>query len=502
MSLTPASIPSGPHAERHQPIFAPLNFRNLTVPNRLFRSSISGRIDYYNGAGSPARVAFEEKFARGGVGAIISSHVPIRVDSRVLPNYAMIDCDERIPFWHTVGEHVHRHGSKFILQLSMSGRQQDIGGIENHPRRTPPGVTEKRDGFHGLPSRAMSEAEIAQAVKDFGKAAWRAKEAGLDGVELHSSNGYLFTQFISSAINDRQDRYGGDIEKRATFLREVIQSIREQVGNDFFLGAKVSLREADNAIYPWPLYLFKSEGNTLEESIAGARAALLDGPADAQGKPRWRGVDALHVSVGSTFPHPLNPAGPFPVEMGWRTYQSVIASSDPQSWISKSFLNYLLMRYNFLRWIFRFAWQRTQKEFLDRRGRAIPGKVEGLNVPLAARLAADLKNDPLRVPIIVTGGFQTGEGILKALAAGCDAVSIARPLLANPNLPQWLAAGHNCAPRPCSYCNQCLLNVLENPLGCYDLDRYDGDYDQMLANIMDIFPAKVTSGSSPDPWLP
>src|SRR5580704_2815283 len=90
-------------------IFNPLKFRNLAVKNRLFRSSISGRIDNYNGSGTQARINFEERFARGGVGAIISSHVPIDVRGRVLPNYAMIDHDDRIAFWRTVGEHVHRH---------------------------------------------------------------------------------------------------------------------------------------------------------------------------------------------------------------------------------------------------------------------------------------------------------------------------------------------------------------------------------------------------------
>src|SRR5215472_5914236 len=98
-------------------IFAPLQFRNLSVKNRLFRSSISGRIDNYNGTGTLARLNFEERFARGGVSAIISSHVPIDVRGRVLPNYATIDHDDRVPFWRAVGERVHRHDCKFILQL-------------------------------------------------------------------------------------------------------------------------------------------------------------------------------------------------------------------------------------------------------------------------------------------------------------------------------------------------------------------------------------------------
>jgi len=86
----------------------PLRFRNLTVKNRIFRSSISGRFDNYDGSGTPARVNWEEKFARGGVGAIISSFVPVHVSGRILPNYATISADDRIPFWRAVGERTVR----------------------------------------------------------------------------------------------------------------------------------------------------------------------------------------------------------------------------------------------------------------------------------------------------------------------------------------------------------------------------------------------------------
>src|ERR1700756_4466526 len=111
-------------------IFQPLKFRNLTVKNRLFRSSISGRFDNYDGSGTQARINWEEKFARGGVGAIISSFVPVHIRGRILPNYPMIDRDDTIPFWRALAKRVHEYDCKYILQLSHSGHQQDIPGVE------------------------------------------------------------------------------------------------------------------------------------------------------------------------------------------------------------------------------------------------------------------------------------------------------------------------------------------------------------------------------------
>ena len=111
-------------------IFEPLQFRNLTVKNRIFRSNISGRFDNYDGSGNQARINWEIKFAKGGVGAIISSFVPVHLRGRIVPNYAMIDNDARIPFWRALGKAVHEHDCKFILQLSHGGRQRDINGIE------------------------------------------------------------------------------------------------------------------------------------------------------------------------------------------------------------------------------------------------------------------------------------------------------------------------------------------------------------------------------------
>src|SRR4030095_654669 len=183
-------------------IFEPLKFKNLTVKNRIFRSNVSGRFDNYDGSGNQARINWEVKFARGGVGAIVSSFVPVQMRGRIIPNYATIDRDERGPFWRELAKRVHEHGCKYILQLSHGGRQRDIQGIEYAKGLS---SADKSEPIHGFQCERMTIEQIKETVNAFADGARRAREAGLDGVELHGANGYLITQFLSSAINDRTD---------------------------------------------------------------------------------------------------------------------------------------------------------------------------------------------------------------------------------------------------------------------------------------------------------
>lgn len=445
------------------PIFTPLRFRSLTVKNRLFRSSISGRIDNYDGSGTRARVNWEERFARGGVGAIVSAHVPIDVRGRVLPNYAHVDDDDKVPFWRAVGDAVHAHGCAFILQLSHGGRQQDIAGVENDGRLAL-SSTSRADSFHGLPCRAMTHADIATVVAQFAAGARRAREAGLDGVELHACNGYLFTQFLSSAINDRKDEYGGSLENRARFLLEVIAAIRAEVGDDFHLQVKISAVEANNAVVFWD-----KPGNTLEDSVQVCRWA------------ETAGADAIHVSFGGMFPHPNNPAGDFPVAYAMRTYDIMVSSG------RYTMRNFLLFRNRLTRPLMRLLWNRTRVD---------ADRVEGMNVDAAAAIKR-----AVGIPVLCAGGFQTASYIRRLLEDGSlDGVTMARPLMANPDLPRMFAEGRDAAPRPCTYSNKCLYNVLEHPLGCYDETRFDGDREAMIAEVMAFYrPDGFGGGTGSEP---
>jgi 2,4-dienoyl-CoA reductase (NADPH2) len=428
------------------PIFQPLEFRHLRVKNRVFRSNISGRFDNEDGSGTQTRINWEARFARGGVGAIISSYVPVTMDGRIIAGYATIHTDELIPFWERLGETVHHYDCRYILQLSHSGRQQDVPGVTNLYRR-PLSSTSRPEPLHGFLCTAMSESQVEETVQAFVDGAVRAKRAGLDGVELHGANGYLITQFLSSAINDRRDRYGGPLQNRARFLREIVQGIRRALP-DFHLQVKISAIDMNHVI-PW-----EKKGNTLEETIQVCKWIEEDG------------ADAIHVSLGSLFPHPLNPPGDFDFQTIANTYDTMLSGG------IHTFRDYLLFRYRVLRPIFRWIW------FRMKRGRP----VEGVGLEEAAAIRA-----AVGIPVISTGGYQNAELIRYALRRGaCDAVSIARPLIANPDLVRQFAAGRDLPEKPCTFCNKCLLNAPKNPLGCYELSRFES-YDAMIDSIMSVY---------------
>jgi 2,4-dienoyl-CoA reductase-like NADH-dependent reductase (Old Yellow Enzyme family) len=476
-------------------IFEPLQFRNLTVKNRLFRSSISGRFDNYDGSGTQARINWEEKFARGGIGAIITSFVPVSIRGRILPNYATIDVDERIPFWRAVVDRVHSHECKFIIQLSHSGRQRDNSGVENVYNKAL-SSTNEYEPLHGFPCQAMTWDDIKETVQQYAEGARRAKEAGADGVETHSANGYLITQFLSSGINTLPAPYGGPLKNRARFLMEIIRAIREKVGNDFHFQAKISAVDRNNAVLFW-----EKPGNMLEESVLVSRWA--ENPAEwakaaGEDPAAWekiRGVDAIHVSTGSSFPHPLNPPGDFPADVLARTYETVISSG------VNTMRNFILFRHPLGRALFRALWLRIQKNV-----RGVQLKVPQINGPLKTRnlsveamqalldqyqgvslTDARAIKSKLKIPVICTGGFQQAAYIAKAISENyCDAVSMARPLIANNDLPLILKSGADFPNNPCTYCNRCLVHDIEDPLGCYNEDRY-GSYNELLESVMEVF---------------
>jgi 2,4-dienoyl-CoA reductase (NADPH2) len=427
-------------------IFEPLALGPLTVKNRVLRSSVAGRFDDYDGSGTDVRIRWDEKFARGGVGAIISSNAPIHPRGGIVPGYAHIDRDDRIPFWRELGRRIHELGCPYILQIVHAGRERILPGLDRDDGLS---STDAAEPMNGFPCRRMSVGEIAEVIECFAAAARRAQAAGLDGIEIAGANGMLPTQFLSSAINDRDDEYGGPLANRARFPLQVVGAIREAVGPDFCVGFKISIRERLNELLPW-----LPSGNTLEESLQVGK---------------WleeAGVDYLHVSAGGGFPHPRNPAGRFPASEIVKTYDTLLSSG------RHTFRNYLTFRTPPFDRAFQWWWERPARK----------SGIEGINLPESRALKGAVS-----VPVVVTGGFQTASVIAGAIERGdCDGVTIARPLVANPDLVRWFERGHDRAPRPCTYCNKCLFRFVEDPLGCYEEARYDSR-EEMLAEIMSVY---------------
>jgi 2,4-dienoyl-CoA reductase-like NADH-dependent reductase (Old Yellow Enzyme family) len=426
------------------PIFQPITINGLTFKNRVVRSSLGGRVDYYDGSMSNARIAWDRRFARGGISAIISSNAGIRTDGIAVPGYASIDHDRTIPSWRKLIEEVHRHDCRYILQLHFSGRQRDL------PRKEFVGVlamsaTDQPDLLYGLRCRRMAVSEIRDLVQDYAHAARRAREAGADGIEIVACNGYILHQFLSGAINDRTDEYNGDLKTRARILLEVLAAVRSAVGRDFFVSMKLSGRDEHNAFTPFN----RTVGNTIEDTMRVSRWL-----AEA-------GLDAIHLSQGDTFPHPLVPAGLLPADdsryaMAAMFYEGTRVPN-----------RFFLMQFALFRRFTEWNWGR---KMAFKRGRTLlPEKIEGMNQDDAAKIKA-----ASGLPVICVGGWQTASRIREALQAGrCDIVSIARGLLANPDMVHRFAEGQNAPARPCTYCNKCLVNALLQPLACWEESRFD-----------------------------
>ncbi|MDX2157595.1 MAG: NADH:flavin oxidoreductase [Hyphomicrobiaceae bacterium] len=438
-------------------VLSPLKMRNLELKNRVMRSSISGRFDLENGTPTPTRKTWETMFAEGGVGAIITSYVPVLMSGRIIAGYATIHEDRLIEPWSVIARAVHRHGARMIMQLSHGGRQLDLPGLQQAGQ---PGLssTSRSESLHGFPARAMTIGEIEHMVASFAEAARRAREAGMDGVELHAANGYLFTQFLSSGINDRRDRYGGSLFNRARFLLDVIRAIRAKVGSAYHLQVKLSAVDFNNVL-PW-----EGRGNSLDETIEVAR--WVEGA----------GADALHVSLGSLFPHPLNPPGGFDFSTIASTYDAMLASG------TRTYRNYMFFRNPALRPLFAQIWERMKRD------RPIEGV--GADEALAIKRAVS-------IPVISTGGWQTRSVIDGHIAAGdFDGVAIARALIANPDLVRHWEAGNDLPPSPCTHCNKCLLNAPKNPLGCYEPARFDGSRERMHDRILGVYAGPAPGGDT------
>ena len=251
-------------------LFEHTQLKDLKLANRFIRSATWEGLADDNGGCTPELVDRMVELARGRVGLIITGHSYVHEAGQATPRQLGVDKDERVDGLSKMTEAVHREGGRIVMQLAH-------GGLKAEPKltnATPLGPS-NGEGFVEPPGKEMTPDDIHQVVTSFGQAAQRARAAGFDGVQIHAAHGYLLSQFLSPAFNQRGDEYGGMLENRVRIILEVLRSIRQAVGRNYPILIKINSEDfLENGLSP---------ENFLEAAVILANA----------------GIDAIEVSGGT-----------------------------------------------------------------------------------------------------------------------------------------------------------------------------------------------------------
>lgn len=220
-------------------LHAPFALPNGTVlKNRLAVAPMTTTQSHPDGTVSPAESAWLTRLAADGYGMVITCAAAISKESIAFENQMSLGEDRFLPDLMALANGLKAYGALGVVQLCHGGSRAIV-------RLT--GVEARSASAYDLPGapgfvrpKAFSMEEIHQLIEDHAAAARRAAHAGFGGVELHGANGYLFTQFLSTMTNQRQDAFGGSLENRARLARKVVRAIRERVPSDFVVGFRMS----------------------------------------------------------------------------------------------------------------------------------------------------------------------------------------------------------------------------------------------------------------------
>lgn len=254
-------------------LLTPGRIGNMELNNRLVFAPIAARGAGPEGTLSDALARFYEVRAKGGMGLVIMGHTYCWREEQT--DGAMgLWCDAHIPPLADLVRRMHSYGPKVAVELGGRGtRRPDGHSIAPSPVRF---------AFEDKPPKEIPVEQIEYFVECYGQAARRAREAGFDAVEIHAAHGKLVSLFLSSYSNRRTDAYGGTLEKRTLFPRQIVQAIRKQAGEDFPIIFRFSVDDMVEG------------GNTLEDGKQIARIMAAEG------------VDAFECSAGNQ-------------EKGWNT---------------------------------------------------------------------------------------------------------------------------------------------------------------------------------------
>lgn len=240
-------------------LFSEFTLKNLRLRNRMVLAPMTRTSAEADGRANARMAHYYAKFAQGEFGLLITEGTyPDEAFGQGYSHQPGMANDAQRDAWRPVVEAVHQAGSPIILQIMHAGAQtqgnrfrDEVVGPSAVRAKGEQLVIYGGEGPYPQP-RAMSEAEIQEAIQGFADAARRAKEAGFDGVEIHGANGYLIDEFLTVYLNQRSDAYGGPVENRVRFAVETIQAVRQAVGADFVVGIRLSQGKVSDYHYKWP----------------------------------------------------------------------------------------------------------------------------------------------------------------------------------------------------------------------------------------------------------
>jgi 2,4-dienoyl-CoA reductase-like NADH-dependent reductase (Old Yellow Enzyme family) len=377
--------------ERVDP-FAPARLGPTTLRNRVIKAAT------FEGVVPETLVTdelidFHTRVAAGGVGMTTVAYLAVAPEGRTHAECIWLR-DEAVPGLARLADAVHDEGAAVSAQMGHAGP------VANPKSNRAPSFAPSK-AFNPLALRrigAATEADIARVTEDFARGAGLVADAGFDAVEIHLGHNYLLSSFLSPRFNKREDRWGGSLENRARFPRQVVQAVRDTVGDRLAVTAKLNMNDG------------LPGGLKLDESLEFARWLEADG-----------GLDALELTGGSSFGNPMYLfRGPAPRE-------DFAATLPVHARIGFKLMGEKLMP--------DYPWEEAY--FRDDARRYL---------------------DALDLPVILLGGINRLDTIQTALDEGFAFAAMGRALLREPDLINRMQAGE-ATEASCIHCNRCMPTI-------------------------------------------
>ncbi len=381
------------------PVFTPTRLGPVRLRNRIVKCATNEGLSR-EGLVTDRLIEWHREFAQGGVGMTTLAYCSVSPEGRTY-RHQMWMREEALPGLSRFAQVVQREGARAAIQLGHAGwfaHPHAIGGRPLGPSRT---FSPHAQTF----ARAMEAADFERIRDDFAAAARLAAEAGFNAIEVHLGHGYLLNQFLTPWNNRRRDRWGGPIENRARFPREVLLAVREAAGRDVAVYAKLNMEDG-----------FRG-GLELHESLAVARMLQSD-----------RSVDAIQLTGGHTT------RTPFFLMRGDVPLAEMIAND--RNRVRRTALRLLGP---FLMKPYRFE----EAFFFD----------------AARQFLAELE-----VPLMLLGGINQLETMNRAIEEGFAFVAMGRALIRQPGLPRLMQRGQT--ESLCVHCNLCVAEMERDGTRC------------------------------------